>query len=988
MSFLPPLRARLRSLVASRRVRGAILLLGGYQTYQFYRTYNTLNKPFTASRHRPGQTILDLDLDAVELARQDSLPVLRSSDDLSVSQLVSTLHAAAEDPRVAGLVVRGVGGLGGLGLAEIAELRNAIIKFRNGWGGKVAVLHVPEGLGAGGNGTVPLYFASGFEGVFIQPTSPVIVPGLSMGMWFFKKGLEKAGIKVKKVARKEFKTAVNGFTEEGFTEPHRESVERLLEEVMDEIIGGVAEGRHISKEKVREALEMGVMTVEAATESGLIDGGMYRDQLPVEMRKRIANAEDRRSDIRERVVNEWRDAMDALKRTWKEGEMLKVWANGDILHHLRKFQTSVAVGLAFADFGEQWKKEAVEAELRALKAHLAWLDTCPWEVPRTKEEEENGAYKKVGNISSLLETERKLVADAINSLESCPKLLDDLREEGSDEIVLMFEEKSSMDIIRRARGIWRAKCLAARIVGTLMDADADLQQAMTKNPEDFQDNVIGFQPRIFLTGYNDEPHWIASIPHDDAEDKSDGLPKVSADQEESPDENQGLIIEKPKRQLRHTRFADYVDLLFAEKKAAVDRSTRFIRVESKDPHQRLPWAIDHAEKHALLRLQIPGHRFTPWRFALPRGGIIAVIDIEGTISDETADATRAAIRRADKDPFIQGIVLRIDSPGGSATASDLISRAVEVASKPVVASMGSVCASGGYFISAPCDKVFASNATITGSIGIIYSSPNFAGLFEKLGITSDNVDSTRFSKYFGANGGITEWSEDFAGRIDALIDRGYEDFVNAVARGRGMQFEQAEKIARGRVWAGSDALNLGLVDEIGGLHDAVKACAELAWLPPDGKINAINYPTTAMQVQDAARRRGLMPSNLDEEGDESISERKRRWWFQRMPEDEENNSDDAASDVELDSVSVSSMGWWDYKGISHFVLAKVLGSLDRMLMESNSHTMNRVIENCLGRVMKFLAKDPISNVIVEELERTKAIAGRPAAIAPHMRMDD
>lgn len=983
---------RLGSIFRNRRLRTIVFLLGSYKAYTTYNTYSILNKPFSADQHRPGQTILDLDLDTVQIVTRETYTPFSSAEEIRLQRLIATLEDAKHDPRVVGLVVRGLGGLRGVGLAEIAELRDVIREFSTGWGGKQTMLHVPEGLGGAGNGTIPMYFASAFDSVHVQPTSGIIIPGLSAATLFFKKMLDNVGVRAKKVARKEFKTAVNGLTEEKFTDAHRESTEALLKAIMDAIVKGTAEGRGIEESKVREVIDMAIMSPQEAKNCGILDDALYRDELPRAMREMITNAEKNRHEKRKEAEEEWMSAMNELKSVWIKGGSNDIWAGGDILNYLSRFETATAAALSFANTQEAWKKEAIDAEIRALNAHIHWLDTCPWEEVQGTEEEPFSAYHKITNISSILETERRLCLDAVKALTECPPLLESLREEAENEMVLKVNEKKSMSLIRNSRSMWRAKCLIARMVGTILDAEDSLKNVL-KSGDQISEATLHqnpFQPIIFLAGVMDDLRVRTVVKVVDSENSNSPLDgETSFVEKTNASEIEPEMQSKKARYLKHVRFSDYIDLLNSEKRAVMDRSRGFIRLQSKDPYQTLPGAVDYSERQALLRLQLAGYPFAPWRMGLPKGGVVAVITINGPISDDTADITRAALRRADKDPQIKAIVLRVDSPGGSATASDLISRAVEVAKKPVVASMGSICASGGYFISAPCDKVFASDVTITGSIGVIFSAFNTAGLFEKIGITSDSVESGRFSKYFGAQGSITEWSDEFAKRIDTLIDNFYKDFVSVVARGRGMEFERAEKIARGRVWAGSDARALGLVDEIGGLKEAVKAAAELASLPPDGKIAAVNYPTMAMLLQDAARRNGLIPSDLDEEGDESVTERKRRWFFSRATE-EHDQSDEPDAQSAPDSVSTTLLSqlFGEYKTWRQFAMCSLLKSLDNLLLSSPSSMTSEVIQMLLGRVINVMERDRSASIVYDELERNQATAGRPAAIAPHIRLDD
>ncbi len=189
-----------------------------------------------------------------------------------------------------------------------------------------------------------------------------------------------------------------------------------------------------------------------------------------------------------------------------------------------------------------------------------------------------------------------------------------------------------------------------------------------------------------------------------------------------------------------------------------------------------------------------------------------------------------AIRKARKDESVKAIVFRINSGGGSVTASDVIYREMMLAAreKPVVASMGSVAASGGYYIAAPADTILASSSTITGSIGVIFALPNMEELLnEKLGITIDGVRTNEHSDIFSVSDPLDPEERAI---IQNMVDKSYESFVNLVAENRGMSFEEVDAIAGGRVWSGEDALELGLIDLIGGLDRSIAVAAEMAGL--------------------------------------------------------------------------------------------------------------------------------------------------------------
>ena len=188
------------------------------------------------------------------------------------------------------------------------------------------------------------------------------------------------------------------------------------------------------------------------------------------------------------------------------------------------------------------------------------------------------------------------------------------------------------------------------------------------------------------------------------------------------------------------------------------------------------------------------------------------------------------LRKLADDDDVKAVVIRVNSGGGSAAASEQIRHAVKLlkAKKPVVVSMGGAAASGGYLMSVAANYIYAEPTTITGSIGIFGLIPNFNGLVcDKLGITFDGVKTHQFAGYeneiaFGKD------TDEIMRQMQNYVNRGYDDFINAVAEGRGMKPEEVNEIGQGRVWLASDALKIKLVDKLGSLDDAVKKAAELA----------------------------------------------------------------------------------------------------------------------------------------------------------------
>lgn len=222
----------------------------------------------------------------------------------------------------------------------------------------------------------------------------------------------------------------------------------------------------------------------------------------------------------------------------------------------------------------------------------------------------------------------------------------------------------------------------------------------------------------------------------------------------------------------------------------------------------------------------------------PRSGHnqIAVVVASGTIMDGDqprgvvgGDTTAALLRDALNDSDVKAVVLRVDSPGGSAFASEVIREeitALKEAGKPVIVSMSSLAASGGYWISMSADKIIAQPTTLTGSIGIFSVITTFENTLKNIGISTDGVGTTPFS----GQGIVSGLSAQTQQAIQLTIEHGYQRFISLVAANRGMKPTDVDKIAQGRVWTGKDALKLGLVDQLGNFDDAIDEAATLAKL--------------------------------------------------------------------------------------------------------------------------------------------------------------
>lgn len=201
---------------------------------------------------------------------------------------------------------------------------------------------------------------------------------------------------------------------------------------------------------------------------------------------------------------------------------------------------------------------------------------------------------------------------------------------------------------------------------------------------------------------------------------------------------------------------------------------------------------------------------------------IAVIELSGTLNDAKFDAWREQIARASTDSDVEAVILRVDSPGGTVTASDRLWR--EVATrlkdrKPLIVSMGGTAASGGYYVAAAADAIFAEPTTMTGSIGVILEIPQLRGLLDKAGVDFATITT---GPWKDSGSPYREMSDAERERFRQVIDRSYQRFVRVVAQGRSMDLERARELADGRVFTADEALEAGLIDEIGYLDDAVR----------------------------------------------------------------------------------------------------------------------------------------------------------------------
>lgn len=244
---------------------------------------------------------------------------------------------------------------------------------------------------------------------------------------------------------------------------------------------------------------------------------------------------------------------------------------------------------------------------------------------------------------------------------------------------------------------------------------------------------------------------------------------------------------------------------------------------------------------------------------------IALVYVDGAIVDGEsssggflgsrtagADTVARSLRKAKEDPTVRAVVLRVDSPGGSALASDRIWQAVEQVQeegKPVIVSMGGLAASGGYYVSAGADAIFAEPGTLTGSIGVYGGKFSTAELMDTIGVNVTPIQRGRHSDLYS---GARPWDDVQRAKVQSMVDETYRRFKKVVGDGRGMTSEEVEEVARGRVWTGVRAKEIGLVDELGNLQDAVLEARDRAGIRPNRKVGLVSYSESGSLLESFA----------------------------------------------------------------------------------------------------------------------------------------
>ena len=312
--------------------------------------------------------------------------------------------------------------------------------------------------------------------------------------------------------------------------------------------------------------------------------------------------------------------------------------------------------------------------------------------------------------------------------------------------------------------------------------------------------------------------------------------------------DRGPFTAKEAKQAKLVDVLQYYDELVATLKAETAENEEVQVVKPGSERQRkVPDMNSFAGMMQLFSILSP-----PQRAQATSENQIALIYASGAILPDigsifmpmsviTPKTLKKAFEKARTDDSVRAVVLRVDSPGGSALASDLIWREVMLTQreKPVVVSMGNVAASGGYYIAMAAGTIVAQPSTLTGSIGVFGGKLNLKGLYNKAGLKKEIIAHGQNATLYSDYGGFTPTERE---RVEKMMRTVYEDFVNKAAAGRNKSFEDIDDIAQGRVWTGRQAQELGLVDEIGGLDDALSIAKKQAGFNEDDKVNLIVLP--------------------------------------------------------------------------------------------------------------------------------------------------
>lgn len=318
------------------------------------------------------------------------------------------------------------------------------------------------------------------------------------------------------------------------------------------------------------------------------------------------------------------------------------------------------------------------------------------------------------------------------------------------------------------------------------------------------------------------------------------------------------------RNISTTRLNEIADGLLARNPEMAKQEKLIDRIEYEDVyHSDIRKALkldENAKKYNKIKILDYAKNVATTGKSAGTSDKIAIIYAQGEILSGEGDenyigegSIRRALKAVREDKNVKAVVLRIDSPGGSALTADLIWREIELTRKvkPVVTSMGNLAASGGYYIACNSNTIFAEEQTITGSIGVFGMLPNLTALSSRIGIHTQQVVTNKNAAGYSP---FVPIDENFKAVTQEEVERVYTTFINRVAAGRDLSIDDVDKVAQGRVWSGTEALQNGLVDKIGGLDDAIAEAAKLAKIE---KYKTVDYPEYDKNFQDLLASMGV-----------------------------------------------------------------------------------------------------------------------------------
>jgi len=849
-----------------RQSRNYFAIVGITSTIGFFaisRAVKAIRKERVPVPTQPGGTILDFDVSqfkfeesevqeasAFALQQFESAggPFRGKKKPLPLRRAISLLDRASDDPRVSGLLFRcdDEAELMSLGFAGVQELRDAVDRFRAK--NKPAFYHSTSlgGNAAGNSASTAYYMATSFSKIYSQPGTVFMLPGYAASGLFFKKTLEMIGVRPTVLARNEYKTAANSLIYERFTEPEKEATSKLLSNMMEQVVDAVVTKRNLTTEVVRQVFDEALFDSTRALSLGLLDELIYRDEITGRIEKEVA--QNRLDMIDERVAafGKWKAALDALDTIAEmDGQYDVIYdAFSAFLKAGNEFFKLCPHGVIVDENNTLILLHTLEdndliAEITDSKAGNGNRNGSSDPQKQELETKTEGSLKdkdgKIQGDTSVSTSVKSIISGPF--AEEAKKLEAGTRSgKPRKSKSVAAKEKTGVRVYGLNYRLFTWLCgelatyrhnLMDEDVAKIVKASRDKPAAVLASMVDKDDvaNQKAHAERIIFEKRSALALSIGRKFCTEANQKA--LDKISAGEKKMLTDGQhppALTFVPFQEYVNETqRIEERLDLLqtFKEKLENYGKLT---------PSREL-------KLHALgVREQLKAPFFArddplpPYDKSDRK--TIALVYMDGNIMDESIAPVRKALKEADRDPEVKSIVLRVSSRGGSSVASESLHRAVQQVSKPLVISFGKVAASGGYYIAAG-RKIYAKPGTVTGSIGVLMVKQNIKGLAEKLGISEDNIGTALKSAYFSSSGAFLEWSEELQKQIDQMIDLNYDLFVSRVADGRKMSVEEVKAVAGGRVWCGVDAKVNNLVDEFGGLHDAIEEAKRLADIPVD-----------------------------------------------------------------------------------------------------------------------------------------------------------